>query len=618
MESSEAERNPAASTDRDKMMQPHLLEQVKPTRLEAVIRNKAINQGRIRAIMSSFVLAILVVLYRGIPHKSGRVPNTYALCSPQGKIYTVDPSRSQTDCILVHEGYIFATGTLDEVRQKWKSETGSRIVPIRLTKSDSIVVPGMTDSHGHILEYGKKLMLDLDELPTRQEAVERIRAYIEARPSVLNNTDAWIEGGGWDHTSWPEGTWPTAADLEADPVVRNRPIVLLSKDGHAFWVSQKVIDQGGPFPDNVEGGVIFRDSEGQPTGTFLDRAMDSIHPPPWTEEQKLEYFEAAVQSALANGLTRITDAGLNSVLVDFIENFSDHNILPIRIYAMRPFNESQSYWGKDVPKILEEVDGRFTARSVKIFADGALRSGGAALYEPYSDNPSTRGFFRIDPEILKDVIPRFLKDGWQVNTHCIGDRANGMFIDLFENITNQVNLTALRPRVEHAQILAPGDFSRMGKVGVIASVQPSHVIDDMPFVEDRLGPERVKGTYAFRTLIQNGVPIALGTDFPVANINPMETFYAAVTRLSLAGDSPHGPEGWFPEQRLTREEALKGLTLDAAYASFSEITTGSLTPGKRADYVILSKDIMSIPPADILATKVLATVIDGAVAYGKI
>jgi len=193
-----------------------------------------------------------------------------------------------------------------------------------------------------------------------------------------------------------------------------------------------------------------------------------------------------------------------------------------------------------------------------------------------------------------------------------------MFLDLMENLTEKVNTTALRPRLEHAQIIAPADFARLGKLGVISSVQPSHVTDDMWFAEDRLGPVRIKGTYAFRTLLNNGAPITLGSDFPVATLAPLVGFYAAITRLSIDGKSPHGPSGWFPEQSLTRQEALKGLTLDPAYASFTESTLGSLTPGKRADYVVISKDIMSIPAPEILNARVLATALDGQLAYGKL
>ncbi|GJJ06290.1 hypothetical protein Clacol_000481 [Clathrus columnatus] len=559
-------------------------------------RQRTLDRGRLRAILASIVLGLCFVVFQ---LNTKTLPRSYILCSPDKKIYTVDPHRNVTDCILVHEKFIMGVGSLHDVKKTWKQHSNKNIV-VRYAKRGSIIIPGMIDSHGHILEHGKKLKLDLDGLTTPADAVQRIRKYIEERPSLLNDTNIWIHGGGWDNSLWTG--WPTAADLESDPVVRNRPVVLLSKDGHAFWCSKKAILLSSPLPETVEGGIIERDKNGEPIGTFLDKAMDLIRVPPWTEEQILEYFNATVTDALSHGLTGIQDAALSPALGAIVERLADENKLPIRLYAMRFFNESEPYWGKSIPKIVGKADGRLTMRSVKIFTDGALRSAGAALYEPYTDDPISRGFFRTPSDVLQRIIPRFLEDGWQVNTHCIGDRANGFFLDLMENLTQHMDVSSSRPRVEHAQIIAPGDFIRMGKLGVIASVQPSHVIDDMGFAESRLGPERIKGTYAFRTLIDNHVSIALGTDFPVADINPLMTFYAAITRLSIYGDSPHGPSGWFPEQRLTRQEALKG----------------SLTPGKRADYSILSKDIMEIPPQEILRTKVIATVLDGEVVYGKL
>ncbi|KAG6819677.1 hypothetical protein H0H93_009710 [Arthromyces matolae] len=287
----------------------------------------------------------------------------------------------------------------------------------------------------------------------------------------------------------------------------------------------------------------------------------------------------------------------------------------LRIYGMSFFDENKAYWGNTTTPIIGAGNDRLTARSVKIFADGALRTGGAALHEPYTDNPETNGFMRLDPDILFDYIPKFLRDGWQVNVHAIGDRANGIVLDAFEASLKGVNVTALRPRLEHAQIMTVEDMKRLGRLGVIASVQPTHAISDMWYAQDRLGPERVKLLYAFRSLIDNDARITLGSDFPVETMNPLSGFYAAITRVSPDGASPHGPGGWFPEQRLTRQEALRGMTIDAAYASFTERTLGSLEIGKRADYVVLSRDIMTIPASEILNTKVLITALDGEVVY---
>jgi len=225
---------------------------------------------------------------------------------------------------------------------------------------------------------------------------------------------------------------------------------------------------------------------------------------------------------------------------------------------------------------------------------------------------------RVQPDALAVLVRAFSIDGWQVNIHAIGDRAHGIVLDAFENALADTNVTALRPRLEHAQIISRADMARLGRLGVIASVQPTHAISDMWFAEDRLGPERVKSLYAFRSIIDYGARITLGSDCPVEDVNPLSSFYAAITRVSPDGKSPHGPGGWFPEQRITREEALRGMTIDPAYASFTEGILGSIVPGKRADYVVFSQDIMEIPANEILDTKVLATVMDGKPVYGSL
>jgi hypothetical protein len=329
-------------------------------------------------------------------------------------------------------------------------------------------------------------------------------------------------------------------------------------------------------------------------------------------------FKVTVRDAHKYGLTSIHDAGLDPMSLAFFNQQAQTGTLPIRIYGMTYFDEEKPYSGNTVQPIISAGNGRLSARSIKIFGDGALRTGGAALHEPYADNPTTNGFMRLDPEVLFDVIPKYLRDGWQVNVHAVGDRANAIVLDAFEASLKGAKVTALRPRLEHAQMMTNEDMVRLGKLGVIASIQPTHAISDMWYAQDRLGPERVKGLYAFRSLIDSGARITLGSDFPVESMNPLSAFYAAITRKSPDGRSPHGPGGWFPEQQLTRQEALKGLTIDPAYASFTETTLGSLEVGKLADFTVLSQNIMTIAEDKILATTVDATVIDGKPVYGAI
>ncbi|KAK1229178.1 hypothetical protein PQX77_007750 [Marasmius sp. AFHP31] len=582
---------------------------------------------------------------RGFPTFFPKATDSYALCSSEGnKIYTVDANNLAVQCIVIQGTRIIDTGSLEHVKQRWDdsgeyhsaSVARSKSLEVRYTKPGSIVVPGLSDSHAHILEYGASAELPLEGTKTIQgeldpsaplvasnspasstETVERVRNYILSNPDVQRDKKKFILGGGWDHTVWPASAWPSAADLDEDPIIRGRPVVLQSKDCHALWVSSKALEASLPLPSEVEGGVIVRDASGEPTGMLLDNAQELIQQPPLGEEDLFKRFMTAVRDATKVGLTSIHDAGLDPESLAFFKRQAQKGTLPIRIYGMTYFDEDQEYWGNTTQPTTAGDTGRLSTRSVKIFADGALRTGGAALYEPYADNPTTNGFMRLDEEVLFKWIPLFLRDGWQVNVHAIGDRANGIVIDAFEASLEGANVTALRPRLEHAQIITPEDMARLGKLGVIASVQPTHAISDMWYAQDRLGPERVKNLYAFRTLIDSGARITLGSDFPVESMNPLSGFYAAVSRLSPDGKSPHGPDGWFPEQRLTRQEALRGMTIDPAWASFTEESLGSLEPGKIADFVILSQDIMTVPISEILSTKVLATVIDGKAIYGS-
>jgi len=469
-----------------------------------------------------------------------------------------------------------------------------------------------------MLEYGASRLIPLESARSAKAVTALIRRYILSDEDIKRDPLKFVEGWGWDHTKWAEQGFPTAAVLDSDPIVRQRRVVLEAKDGHAIWVNSKVLEDISPLPENVEGGVIVRDASGKPTGVLLDNAQFLVTVPQPTFKDLEKRFQLVVDYAISHGLTSIHDAGFDPKSLEFFKSLAEKEKLPIRIYGMTHFDENTDYWGDKIQPIIGAANGRFTARSVKIFADGALRSGGAALLEPYADNPSTRGFMRIDQEVLISNIRRFLRDGWQTNVHAVGDRANTLVIDAFESALDGINVTALRPRLEHAQIITHSDMARLAKLGVIASVQPTHAISDMYFAEDRLGPERVKLLYAFRDIIDYGARFTLGSDAPVEDMNPLAGFFAAITRRAPDGTSPHGPGGWFPEQRLTREEALKGMTLDPAWASFSEDILGSITPKKRADFVVLSKDIMTIPDSEILNTKVLATAIDGRPVYGHI
>ncbi|KAF9653004.1 hypothetical protein BDM02DRAFT_3088406 [Thelephora ganbajun] len=537
----------------------------------------------------------------------------YALCSPHGtaNIYTVDPDNTKVQCLVVKDERFLHTSAYAELQEKHPG------IHIKFLQHNSIVIPGITDSHVHALQYGLQKQLPLEGAAGVLDAVAKVRAYIESDPAVLNNRSTFIEGWGWDTTKWSTERWPTAAELEADPVTRGRLIALRSKDAHGCWVSQKILDIMEPIPEKVDGGVIVRDSSGKPVGVFLDNARDLIPIPPPTEEVLLKRWDPVVKDAHAVGLTAIHDALLQPNTIDFFHKQALEGNLALRVYGMKYFDDKSPYWGNTTKKIIGAGGDRFTLRSAKFVVDGALRSRGAALYEPYSDDPTNRGSMRVEPGTLNKTIPKFLEDGWQC-IHAIGDRTNGVVLDALGAALEHADVPAIRPRIEHAQIMDHKDIPRLGKTGVIASVQPIHAISDMWYAEHRLGPERVKRLYAFRSIIDAGARTALGTDFPVEDMRPLATFYAATTRLSYDGDSPHGRGGWFPEQRMTRLEALRGMTIDPAFASFTENILGSIEPGKRADFVVLSKDIMEMPAEEILKTEVLATVMDGVVVYGKV
>ncbi|KAF5391967.1 hypothetical protein D9757_003282 [Collybiopsis confluens] len=569
---------------------------------------------------------------------SNRIPpnlNEYTICSKSGAIYTVDETSPQVKCFSVKGDRISDTGTLQEIQARRSEAVGllTRLFgspKVTIIDGNAIVVPGLTDAHAHIVENGFKMQLELENCKSISEVLDQVKAYILSHPEVHNDPSKWIEGFGWDQTRWSgsEKRFPAAADLDADPLLKGRPIALRRVDGHAMWVSGRALGLTHDLPEEVEGGLIIRDSKGVPTGIFLDNAMALVPVPAWTDEQMALFFDSTMKAALSYGLTSIHDADTTPAMIAFMKKQAEAGQILMRLYLMGHL-DSDEYWGSEIPRLINYgKHGRMTVRSIKLYTDGALGSWGAALLEPYSDKPDTTGIMRSTPKALANLVERFWKDGWQVNIHCIGDRANHIVLDIFEGLiegksiggTVKANVTEWRPRIEHAQIMTMDDLQRMKRLCIIPSVQPTHATSDMWYAETRLGPNRIKGAYAYKTLLR-GSPhhvLPIGSDFPVEGVNPLLGFYAAVSRLSVDGTSPHGEQGWYASEALSRAQALKGMTLDAAYASFSENELGSLTKGKKADFVVLDRDIMRVPFKEILETKVLATVVDGKVAYGAL
>ncbi|KAF9450920.1 hypothetical protein P691DRAFT_773575 [Macrolepiota fuliginosa MF-IS2] len=579
----------------------------------------------------------------------------YTLCSPTGRVYTVDEAQPEVQCISIRNDRILRVGAHSDVTTitvnvpVLKRSFFVKRPRVSYVGSADIIVPGLTDAHAHVIENGWMLQLPLMGSISIQEIIDRIKEYIQSRPDILNDPNRWIEGMGWDQTKWEDKKFPTAEDLDQDPLLKGRPISLIRVDGHARWVSTRVLNLMGTLPDDDEviGGRIIRDPHGNPTGVFVDNAVDLIPTPPWTENQMEEYFSATMKLALQFGLTSIHDADTKLPMIDFFKRKAEEGAIPLRLYLLGgvtlPRNSSETDiagtathiledWKHGIPRFINYgKQGRLTLRGVKLYADGALGSWGAALLAPYSDNPSTQGILLQPPEVLRAAVRRYWGDNMQVGIHCIGDRGNRIALDIFEELIEEkgVNVSEWRPRIEHAQIFELHDLKRVGKLGVIASVQPTHATSDMWYAENRLGPDRIKGAYAYATLLQtsghNVLP--LGSDFPIEGVNPLLGFYAAVKRLAVDGTSPHGPTGWqviqYPNEGLTRKEALKGMTLDAAYASFQEHEIGSLEVGKKADFVVFDRDFVGCiedvcDGSEILAAKVKAVVIDGKVAWGTL
>ena len=501
--------------------------------------------------------------------------------------------------IFVRDGKVVEVGALAEVRA---AHPKAKVVDY----GKATILPGLTDAHAHL--YGLGLSLDTVKL-VGASSVDEVLARVKPRAAHAAKGE-WIIGRGWDQNRWPVKEFPTAAMIDA--VIADHPVWLKRVDGHAGWANSAALRMAGvtAATKDPEGGRVIRDAHGNPTGVFVDEAQELIEskiPEPSIELRKKRVLAAAKDIA-AHGLTEIHDAGADGSTIFAVRELADAKQLPIRVYVMVGDNAATlESWFKRGPAI--DYAGRVTVRSVKLYADGALGSRGAALLAPYSDDPDNTGLLVSKPEHLLDVAKRAKAAGFQVNTHAIGDRGVRNVIDAYEG----AGVTpADRWRIEHLQVVAPSDFARVAHDGIIASMQPTHATSDMPWAERRLGPERIKGAYAWRTVLESGARLALGSDFPVEDVNPFFGIYSAVTRQDQQGN-PRG--GWYPDQRLTLAEALQGFTIGAAYAAFEEKSRGTIEPGKLADFTVVEGDFFTMPHAELFRTKVRATVVDGEVVY---
>ncbi|MBD2699419.1 amidohydrolase [Spirosoma sp. BT702] len=508
------------------------------------------------------------------------------------RIYTADSSFSMADAFVVKDGKFLAVGTAKALADEYEAVTQADLGGLP-------VYPGFYDPHSHFLGLGQVLdQADLVGAESYDEVIERLKTFYQAHPNV-----SWLMGRGWDQNDWPEKAFPTKEKLDA--AFPHVPVALIRVDGHALLVNSKAlkmanVTEGSKTPG---GEVVLQNN--QPTGVLVDNAMQFIRrviPRPDVAD-KARMFLNAQKACVALGLTTVSDAGINPDEINLIDSLQRTGKLKIRDYAMISLGEPNlNYFLQRGPF---QTD-RLTVRSFKLYADGALGSRGACLRQPYSDRTETGGFLLLSPSELERITTLLIKSKFQANTHCIGDSANHLMLDLYGKLLKEKN--DRRWRIEHAQVVSPEDVRKFGQFSIIPSVQPTHATSDMYWAGDRLGPERVKGAYAFNDLMKQNGLIAFGSDFPVEAVNPIFGFHAAVARQ----DAKNYPAGGYQiENSIDRKSALLAMTRWAAYACFEDHLRGCIAPGKQADFVVLDRDIMTAPNEQLRQTSVKQTWIGG-------
>lgn len=514
-----------------------------------------------------------------------------------GTIYTVDSSFSTAEAMVVADGKILETGKRADLEKKYDAKE-------KIDAQGKFIYPGFIDAHAHFTGYGLSLQtVNLMGTNSWDEVIEKVKVF------AAENPEGWITGRGWDQNDWATKDFPT--NLKLNELFPERPVLLRRVDGHAAIANQKALDLAGiKAGDTLTGGEI-EEMEGTLTGLLIDNAVGLVAAkiPNTTDEQFKKALQAAEQNCFAMGLTTIDDCGLGFTSVDRIKKLHENGDLKMRLYVMLS-DDKENYNYLEKTGIIKT--DRLNVRSIKVYADGALGSRGACLLHPYTDKPDWSGFLLSTPAHFDSIANYISQKGWQMCTHAIGDSGNRTMLNIYAKYLKGKN--DLRWRIEHAQVVSETDFNLFGSNSIIPSVQPTHATSDMYWAGDRLGTDRAKGAYAYKQLLQQNGWIPLGTDFPVEDISPFKTFFAAVVRKD-AKAFPNG--GYQMENALTREETLRGMTIWAAMANFEEKEKGSLEKGKFADFVILDKDLMKAPDMDLLTVKVLMTVINGEKVHEK-
>tara|TARA_R110000868_G_scaffold1211_2_gene9326 strand:+ start:47739 stop:49388 length:1650 start_codon:yes stop_codon:yes gene_type:complete len=533
-------------------------------------------------------------------------------CSQQSQntiITNVNGYTFSNEELIEFTTVVFSEGKIVEVGGQ---ELTGKYEGLQIDGEGKTMLPGLIDAHGHVMGLGfQELEVNVAGITTLEETLEKIEDYANENPDL-----DWILGRGWNQTLWPQNEFPTAADL--DRVVSDRPVWLSRVDGHAGWGNTMAMRLAGVSQDtpDPQGGKIIRDPKGNATGVFVDAASGYINAivPPDSDLKLRLALEKALDQMASVGITSVHDAGVGVKTWRMYKEFADQGKLKTRIYAMiggaGPVFDTLSVNGP-IPSYANDM---LALRSVKLYSDGALGSRGAAMIQPYSDDPGNKGLLFVSQDEMNSMASKVMGEGFQANIHAIGDAGNRQVLNAIEFGKNQHGDQGLRNRVEHAQIVALPDIPRFKELNIIASMQPTHATSDKNMAEDRVGPQRIKGGYAWQTFLDQGTVVAAGSDFPVEHSNPFFGLYSAVTRMDHEGE-PEG--GWYPEESLSREQALRAFTVDAAFAAHQEKVLGSLESGKWADFIIIDQDYFNTPARELWKIQVLETWVAGNKVFEK-
>lgn len=539
--------------------------------------------------VSALVLSFLFLFSCSQPQNGQVVHNINGYTLLDGEIH-------QFEAIAFRDGKVVQTGSNEEILDTYSaSETKDG--------NGRTMLPGLIDAHVHVMNLGfREMDVDLSGIKSLKETLDKIEEFAKENPDA-----EWIRGRGWNQVLWEENEFPTAQDI--DEVVGDRPVWLTRIDGHAGWANSLAMELSGisrETPD-VQGGKIIRDGRGDATGIFVDATMNYIsnYIPDRTEDEQQMALRLALDKMAENGLTSVHDARTSEHTWNMYKDFADRGDLKTRVYAMiGGTGEAFDKLSENGP-VNSYANDQLSLRSVKISSDGALGSRGAALIEEYHDDPENYGLLFYDQDELNDMLLKGAEAGFQMNIHAIGDAANRQVLDGFEYVNEQIgSQEELRHRIEHAQIVHPDDIPRFVNLHLIASMQPTHATSDKNMAEDRVGSERIKSSYAWQTFLDQGTVVAGGSDFPVEHVNPFYGLYSGVTRKDHEGMPP---EGWYSEQALSRIEALRAFTIDAAYAAHQEDILGTLEEGKWADFILIDRDYFEVDASEIWRINVIET-----------